>query len=165
MGGGCIQLKKFIENLFVNFVRVTDEIYRMKMKIDVQTLWCGSVRYPVTVNRISSASHTGNSNGSGNLRSRSGSPWSWKRIANGKQVSPDGICLQFNIEMSKVLKSCYLARHEQREFNLSYPINLASYYLRIFIESHIIVIKFRDIIFLFLYKYNKNNRHFLYITY
>lgn len=43
---------------------------RMKMKIDVQTLWRGSVEYPLTVNRISSASRTGNGNGSGNLRSR-----------------------------------------------------------------------------------------------
>ena len=140
-----------------------DEIRQMKMKIDVQMSWCESVGYPVTVNRISSASRTGNSNGSGNLRSRSGSPWSWKRIANGKRVSPDGICLQFNIEMSEVLKSCYLAWHEQREFNLSYPINLTTSLLfEYLLKSYIIVIKFRDISFLFLYKCkNKNNRRFI----
>jgi len=79
-------------------------IRRMKMKIDACSdalMW----KHRVTVNRISSASRTGNGNGSGNLKSRSGSPWSWKRIANGKRVSPDGICLRFNIEMSEVLEN------------------------------------------------------------
>ena len=115
---------------------------KWKWKSMFRCLDMKALEYPVTVNRISSASRTGNSNGSGNLRSRSGSPWSWKRIANGKRVSPDGICLQFNIEMSEVLKSCYLAWYEQREFNLSYPINLTTSLLfEYLLKSHIIIVK------------------------